>query len=410
MAGNNEQLPYYTPGLLLPWKWKRNESCTPLNIEEFALASDKLALPLRDQPPPTPVPERPPEPKRSPKDPWVNLIELGLDFRDWLNTPSPPKPPPAAAAPAVKKPRVKPFDLQDIPDAMERIGWPMSAKVMRKWFAGELNYANTDDGARFGINQNGKPFPPSMIDTNMFKLDWILGFPRAKEKYDELIDVEIHSNAARREIIRMFGRHNPSPYYRDGWKLSERNMHQYHKEFQFQLTKVDSGFSDKLFMFLRGAAAPNGLFMDDLYGSLGAFTLNAAIGGHYFYGRQGGRMRVEVHDIAIYMRDVFTFHDRNNSYLHGAIKSGSQYLGHWNKKGFIIVPGATLAGEMTTWDWPMFPVARDGMISDGNIYYPVRNKDYRQWQLKHGQGGDLVLYSDKRLLRLKVPLIVEFDL
>ncbi|WP_206999980.1 hypothetical protein [Trinickia mobilis] len=74
MAGNDEQLPYYTRGLLLPWKWKRNESCTPLNIEEFALASDKLAPPLRDQPPPTPVPE---------------------------------------------KPRVKPFDLQDIPDAVE---------------------------------------------------------------------------------------------------------------------------------------------------------------------------------------------------------------------------------------------------------------------------------------------------
>ena len=286
----------------------------------------------------------------------------------------------------------------------------MSAKVMRKWFAGELNYATTDEGARLGINQDGKPFPASMIDTTMFKLDWILDFPRAKEKYDELVDLGIYSQAAKDALIRLFWRHKPSPYYRDGWKLSEGDMHRYHREFQFQLARVDSDFSDKLFMFMRGAAAPNGLFMDDLYGSLGAFTLNVAIGGHYFCGGRAGRGRVEVHDIAIYTRDVFTLHDRDNSYLNGAIKSGSQYLGHWNKKGFIIVPGATLAGEATTWDWPLFPVARDGMITESGIYYPVRNRDYREWQMKHKQGGDLVLYSDKKLLRLQTPLVVEFDL
>ncbi|MFX8180220.1 DUF6402 family protein, partial [Acinetobacter baumannii] len=66
----------------------------------------------------------------------------------WLNTPSPPKPdrPTPPAAPAIKKQKIKPFDLQDIPDAMDRIGWPMSAKLQRKWFAGELNYATTDEG------------------------------------------------------------------------------------------------------------------------------------------------------------------------------------------------------------------------------------------------------------------------
>ncbi len=107
------------------------------------------------------------------------------------------------------------------------------------------------------------------------------------------------------------------------------------------------------------------------------------------------------------MRDVFTFHDRTNSYLGGSIRSGSQYLGHWNKTGFIIVPGATFAAEMTTWDWPIYPVARDGMITESGIYYPIRNKDYRKWQLKHQQGGDLIFYSDRKLLRLQTPITVE---
>ncbi|WP_231586497.1 DUF6402 family protein [Cupriavidus basilensis] len=404
MENGNEPLPYYMQGLLLPWSWKKKESCIPLDVEEFALSSEKSAPPLRDQPPP-PFRPKPAATKREGK----NLIESFIDFREWLNAPSPPKPEPAPR-PETPRRKVKPFDLQDIPPAMERIGWPMSAKVMRKWFSGELNYAATDDGARRGINQDGNPFPDAMIDTTMFKLDWILKYPRAKEKYDELVSVGLYSQAAKDAIIRIFKRSKPSPHYRDAWRLSGGDMHRYHRGFQFQLTRVDSDFPDKFSMFVRGTAIKNGLFMDDLYGSLGAFTLNIAVGEHYFYPRNGGRGRVEIHNATVYMRDVFTFHDRDSTYLHGLIRSGSQYLGHWNKTGFIIVPGAALAGEATAWDWPMFPVARDGMITERNVYYPVRNKDYRDWQLKHKQGGDLVLYSDRKWLGFGAPLVVEFDL
>ncbi len=256
-----------------------------MDLTEFSLRIDKPAPPLRDQPPP-PVKPKPVPGKRETR----NLIESFLAFREWLNTPSPPKPPPAPAPPkpVVKKPRAKPFDLQDVPGAMDRIGWPMSAKVMRKWFAGELNYATTDENARLGINQYGKPFPPSMIDTTMFKLDWILGFTRAKEKYDELIDVGIYSPAAKDALVKLFRRQKPSPYFRDGWKLSEQDMPRFHREFQFQLTRIDADFAGKLAMFMRGASLADGIFMDDLYGSLGAFTLNVAIGGHYFFDRGAG--------------------------------------------------------------------------------------------------------------------------
>src|SRR5207253_10982506 len=119
--------------------------------------------------------------------------------------------------------------LQDIPGAMDGIGWPMSAKVMRKWLSGELNYANTDDGARFGINQDGKPFPLSMTDTTMFKLDWILGFPRAKEKYDELVNNKIFNSGAKNALREILSKFNTSPYYVDTWKLCEGDINKYHK-------------------------------------------------------------------------------------------------------------------------------------------------------------------------------------
>ncbi|MFX8211231.1 DUF6402 family protein, partial [Acinetobacter baumannii] len=86
-----------------------------------------------------------------------------------------------------------------------------------KWFAGELNYATTDEGAVKGINQNGEPFPPSMIDTTMFKMDWILQFKRAKEKYDELINEKMFNQAAIRALKEQFSMLNSSPYYVYPW-------------------------------------------------------------------------------------------------------------------------------------------------------------------------------------------------
>ena len=42
------------------------------------------------------------------------------------------------------------------------------------------------------------------------------------------------------------------------------------------------------------------------------------------------------------------------------------------------------------------------------MFYTVRNRDYREWQLKHRQGGDLVLYSNRYRMRLREPMVFEF--
>lgn len=393
----DRKYPYFQKGLLLPrWKLQPEPAhCVAVDVEEFYLSTDRPPPNLRDQPPAPPT-QKPPEPKRPPK----SLLEGFLEFKEWLNTPSPPKPAPPPSAPPPKKPRVKPFDLLDIPAAMDRIDWPMSAKVMRKWFAGELNYATSDDNAAKGINQDGKPFPSSMIDTTMFRMDWILQYPRAQEALEKLRDVAIYNSAAKDAIARTFRRQGkPTPYWRDAWKISDGDINRLHRDYQFQLVRVDTEFTDKFFMAVRGSALPNGIFMDDLYGSLGAFSFNAAVGGHRFRALRGNRVCVEIQDVLLYMRDVFTFHDRKDSHLGGLIEGRSQYLGHWNKTGFILVPEAALASEVTKLEWPIFPVARNGMIRDDDVYYPIRNQDYRSWQIKHKQGGDLILYSDVKWVR-----------
>ena len=103
------------------------------------------------------------------------------------------------------------------------------------------------------------------------------------------------------------------------------------------------------------------------------------------------------------MRDVFTFHDRTD-------QRGTQYLGHWNKTGFIVVPLPFITGQITKADWVNYAVARNGIVSDSTVYYPIRNKDYRDWQLKHHQGGDLVLYSNRCRVPMYPPKVLEFEL
>ncbi|WP_439890186.1 DUF6402 family protein [Ralstonia sp. 25C] len=394
---NSYEFSFLEKGLIRPLWQMSGETCTAIDANEFDLSMEKSPPKLSYQEPPPPKPQQAPKPFRG----------LSVELREWLLTrpPAPPPPQPKPVAPVVvRKPRVAPFDLQDIPDAMDRIGWPVSAKLQRRWFAGALNYANTDDGARDGINQNGKPFPPSMIDTTTIKLDWLFRFPRAKEAFDYLSRKDVlftpHSKDA---LVKKFRKFKPSGQCLSTWKLCNENMHEYHKNFQFQLVHVDSDFYSKLKMFMRGTAAPNGIWMDDLYGALGAFTFDAAIDSYSYMVYSNGLARLEIYGLSIYARDVFTFHDRSDEW-------GTQYLGHWNKTGFIIIPAATIAGEVTKSDIPWYTVARNGLITEKNVYYPVRNKDYRNWQLQHGQGGDFIIYSDRRRVPLADPIVVEFYL
>jgi len=282
---------------------------------------------------------------------------------------------------------------------MDRLGWPVAAKIQRKWFAGELNYANTDDGARIGINQNGQPFQPSMIDTTTIKMDWVLKFPRAKARLDELLNEKLFNRRAIDTLKHMARRWKSSPYVIDAWERCEGDWQKYHREYQYQLVRVDDDWVSKGLMLAAGAATP--ILMDDLYGALGAFTFNAALSKFSYCNGQ-----LKIFEVNYYVRDVFTFHDRKDG---TAASAGSQYLGNWNEYGLIVVPSYAMLGEVSKAHMPH--VARNAKITKDNLFYTVRNLDYREWQLIHGQGGDLVLYSNRyrTYFGYREPIVIEVD-
>ncbi|CAB3778073.1 hypothetical protein LMG28688_00508 [Paraburkholderia caffeinitolerans] len=293
--------------------------------------------------------------------------------------------------------KVPPFDIQEIPDAMRLEGMPVAAKLMQRWFAGVLNYAPTDDDLKAEVNQNGEPYPPCMYDTATIRMNWILKFKRAEKKYLDLLAKQIHSQIAhdKLKIILMRYRNIALPF--NTWKICKKNMPALHRHFQFQYISVGSSLSQKIDEFIESQFHRAGV-PDDLTGALGSFNLYAAPADVTI---DPIEREAVVSSVYVYVKDSYDFTDKSGDAL-------SQYLGHWSSKGVIIVPYNGIVGQLNipSLYFP-YPVARGDVRTKGNVYYPVHNRDFRQWAIKHQRGGDFIIFSDLARCRLRTPIRVK---
>ncbi|MDB5879775.1 MAG: hypothetical protein JWQ41_3189, partial [Variovorax sp.] len=134
------------------------EGCAAM--AQAALSLDQPPPPLRSPPMPALALASTPAANQSVNKPLtqaesdalrlMKALQVADSVRTWWNKPFPPLLPPKPAAvsaplsaPAVQKsaaaPIIPPFDIQQIPDAMERLKLPVSAQMMRYWFAGPEN-------------------------------------------------------------------------------------------------------------------------------------------------------------------------------------------------------------------------------------------------------------------------------
>ncbi|WP_179949113.1 DUF6402 family protein [Burkholderia sp. RF4-BP95] len=393
----SELLSYYEINKML-WRWRKRDGA---RIVHKAKLSMDMAPRLPPEPPKPPTPKPAPAPKRDSLDKMVDDFErIGnafSRFKKWLDTPDPPKQP-KPSPPVQVKPTVPPFDIQEIPAAMRGEMMPIGAKLMERWFAGRLNYSTDSNNQRFAIDQNGKPYADDMYDYSIVKLDWVLKHRRAKEKYDQLIGIGIYSERARGklrdELSAYYGRYTffaTSEVFKDDIRVL-------HKLFQFQFTSIDGTLGDKLKSFIHFSEENKGV-PDDLFAALGSFNLYAAVAQANFYIDEYSRSRcVEVNAIWVYVRDGYTFEDKDGD--------PSQYLGHWGENGIIVVPYAFVGSLSSRVPYLDYPVALGDARKKGNLYYPVHNSDFRAWQKKHGRGGDFILFSEKKFVRLDKPIRV----
>ena len=206
----------------------------------------------------------------------------------------------------------------------------------------------------------------------------------------------------------------------DTLKISGGSVVNLHHEFQFQFRNIPAyDTTDGLGPTDLTAAFGNCAF----YAAIGEFQVTAQTDFGY---SDNGKSRichvptVTITHVYVYLKDNYSFNDDKR-------KSSSQYLGHWNKNGVIVVPistGAELANKIDSekyigvgididFELGNYPVTSYvklfGSVDPGTVYYPIRNRDFRAWRSKFKRGGDIMVYSAPKKIKLAEPITITLE-
>ncbi|MDP9581003.1 UNVERIFIED_ORG: hypothetical protein J2791_000284 [Burkholderia contaminans] len=390
-----KKISYYKPqkGLLGTElkKYEGAQGCIPLETQK-TVSIDRLAPGEKPPPPPTLPPKpvvEPPKPQRQAEAPQPK------------RQPRTKEPPKQEEAEVCENP--PPFDLQDVTIAMDKLGWRVSAKLARIWFASSEHI----------YNDNAKSIQP--IDSDSVTLDWTLKFGGVRRKYRKLLADDIYRDAAiveaRTKILakinKMFSEDRGANLNINTTQFLS-DIRQFHIDWQFQLASISNW--DTL----------ENLTPTDLTGALANFNIYAAIGNLEISGEKYFRYEktsnfyclnaiAKITHAYVYVKDNYSF-------------NGIQYLGHWNKRGVIIAPGPVISGSASS--SPKHATDVDiwvksinkpvdtrkslfGKFKEPDVFYPVYNSDYSRWRAKHHRGGDFMIYSKPAYLKLKKPVEIK---
>ena len=307
---------------------------------------------------------------------------------------------------------------------MDKIGWPVSAKLARRWFASSKHVYNDD------VNS------VQPIDDASVTLRWALRFGSLKRRFDELVDEQVTTPNAIREINKKLAAALRARFVDEKSTRLDLDtsgelgdLRQFHNAWEFQYNAVST--FDTL----------DGLLMTDLSGALGNFNLYAAIGRvevqaeRYFKYATANKTKTYCADatanvthVYVYIKDNYSFNDKKGS-------SKSQYLGHWNKRDMILSYTAAASDLVNTdkinsqpsniekesinWDYLLHqsevekPVdKRTGFFKKllaRDVYFAVYNRSYNEWREARGRGGDFMIYSKPELIKLKTPIRIKLD-
>lgn len=243
------------------------------------------------------------------------------------------------------------FSIAQIPGIIDAKGWTVAAALLRRWFAAEPNAAP----------EKGVPC------LDLIKMDWVLGFERAKAAYQKIFDQGLWKSAnAKKEMTNVLKRRGlfyaraSTPVDRKSVRLP--STHADH----IQFVGVGGGSWEM-------ATAP----IDHLTAALARFNLHVvALGGVEGSSGAGGRCSFTVTELGVYVRDSYDFNDEPGE---------DQELGRWD-------PDDKSVGR--------------SFLSGGTI---VRNSAFRKWRSEKKKGGDYLIFSDVRYTALARPetLILE---
>lgn len=283
-----------------------------------------------------------------------------------------------------QKHQAKTFPLTSIPDVMDRMGWKVGARVMRKWFDGEV----------FELSQKHKQekLPASTLDKNNLitdiPFDWLLtAADRVKPKVDQFLNELATSNEFNSSVGKSKGFFDElsnglvvmmtrlkrlglldvnAGKLKDAFcDFSNKTALELEELSQFNLIRIGSTTQEKALDAL-----------DDVYGAFGNFLVKVAATRFRTIANDNGFQAIEIMEVGLYGRDTYDFLNDD----------GDQLLGYWADEG-VLRPNA----------YDYF-VGKPAVIkSEGVEYCRITNDHFNQYRKLHKKGGDMISYTTVKL-------------
>jgi hypothetical protein len=286
--------------------------------------------------------------------------------------------------------------IDEIPGAMDKMGWKTSAQLMRRWFGIKPAYKmpieiRTGEDSRTGSNVDYRTLPASQIDDQIVKMAWALKFKPAKEALNKLYNEWCTPNGIvvlRRRLVRAGwqpGTTQRLGYYPNGSSITNA------KELDLicQMNYCEFGS-------LRDT-------LDDFFGAIYKATMKVAVVGTASYDTSRSCDVFKVAGLGFYIRDTYDFN------VDGTDWTG---LGVWSKDRVLS------KAETVTYRASYETVKNAGAPLPARIaaalllqqnyagFVPVANKDFRDWQDKKNEGGDFFVFSDVHWVKPNVTEII----
>lgn len=255
------------------------------------------------------------------------------------------------------------FHLDQIPDAMENMGWEMAPKLMRHWFSITPSFAFNEESKENLLNLDANLITPSKINDDIITMAWAMRFQQVLEGIKNL--KATWSSEAGLSVLKS--------------RLKKLGYN--------ERSNISIGFSsdvkllDSLAQVNFKVIGDKSDTIDDWYGAMGLSTLKVCVRG--YTENLNGKSFFYVELLGFYLKDTYDFLDEKIVGI-----SIPEPLGIWSKK--------RLLNKVETTSY-MSSYVTSSFI-DLSRYFsgfvPIFNSDFREWQKKHNSGGDFIVFSD----------------
>jgi hypothetical protein len=274
---------------------------------------------------------------------------------------------------------VRQFKITDIPAAMDKMGWPVAAKLMRHWFDG-APWPTADGGMDPEVKDHRKIAPAQYTDETIISMEWALQYQKTKDAVDAL-RVNWNNAKALPQIAKAFN-----------MNFGTAALGTYRLCFKGSGIAADAfGY----FNFRKASFSMVGDTVDELRGALGDYNVKVIAEGVLTVAED--RYQFAPDKLGYYINDSYDFAD--TEYL------PSQPLGFWNFDGLAMSVSAALMNNIgvdTSLQGLMVGSLFGSVQSTGKKYvdisnaryFLIQNDDFETYRKKTGRGGDFIVYSD----------------